>query len=190
MLLLKNTLKVITVFFCLSQSLVCKSFAQNASTAGSIRTEWRSLSVQQEARFVSLVDKRNQIQQDMTVLARLLDEKMTEKKMIDETFLRHFAIAADESYRFDRNTRSVYRILGPSQEVLHKSLTEEQSRTFMRYAEVRKRIQVGLDGIHVRSGQKKKQWEKGRDELLKEFGIQHDKNYHYDKQTRVIYKQE
>jgi len=179
------------VVFLLSQCHVFEVLGSALSTASDVvKTEWRRLSRPQEERFIALVSRRNDIQQDLAVLARLLDEKMTDKKMIDAAFLTNFGIKADESYRFDGNTRSVYRILVPPQEVLHRSLTQEQTRNFLRYAEVRKRIQVAIDGINVLNGQKKKQWDKVSDEMLDEFGIYPDSNYHFEKKTRVIYKLE
>lgn len=181
-----------------------KSFASTQQpTEGAIRTEWRTLSGQEEDRFISLVQRRTNIREELAVLARLFDEKATEESKLDHALLARFSIAEDKSYRFDRKSRALYRVFTPARdnsneladsdldtanrEVLHKTLTDAETRLFVRCVEAKDRIQVAVQGIRVLNNQKLKQWNKVQDDLLEAFGIQPDADYSYDKGTRTIY---
>jgi len=182
----------------------CTGFASTPQNPGNvIKTEWRKLSSQEETRFVSLAQRRTKIAEELAVLKRLFDEKESEKRTVDNVFLEKFNIAADSAYRFDRKSRALYRILRspgnagnseakdvrpPSREELHKTLTEAETKLFLRCAEAQERIQVAIQGIHVLNIQKANQWKKVRDELLNEFGIQPDADYSFDKGARTIYR--
>ena len=158
----------------------------------------------EEPRFISLVNRRNEIHDVLSVLAKLQEEKSVEQKMIDDAFLKAFGIDPNKFYRFDRASRALHLLPSPPQNAgaaasggnspvadkgeFHKSLTEKQTQVFLRFVEARQQIQVAVQGIAVLNSQKIKQWNKVRDELQQVFGIQRDLDYSYDKETRMIYR--
>jgi len=164
---------------------------------------WRELSVEEEERFCVLADSRRQIREEIAMLERLLEETKTDQKNINQKLKLVFSVDSDKSYRFDQTANTLYLVTPPApaasgnaspanghegQEAVHKVLSAPQAKFFSQLAERKMQNQAAIQGLLVLTQRKLSQWGSVCDELLGEFGIERDRDYHYDKETRMVYQ--
>jgi len=158
-------------------------------------------SAENETRFHFLVNRRNEIHGELAMLERLSEEKRAEQEKIALELDLAFSVEPDKSYRFDRDGSALYILPVRPQhkdtadsdsdlpdEVLHQVLTESQVKDFLTLAQTRQQAQVVIQGLQILKEQKSGQWMDVCDQLEKEFGIERDRNYTYDKSKRIIYR--
>jgi len=174
-----------------------------AETSEIGKIAWRELSIEEDDRFGDLVDSRRQIRDEITMLERLLEEMKTEQENINLQLKLVFSVDSDKSYRFDQTANKIYLVTMPSpgtttmgapeeavesQESVHQELTATQGKYFSQLAERKMQNQIAIQGLLVLTRKKLNQWGSVCDELLRDFGIERDRDYHYDKEKRMVYQ--
>jgi len=196
-----NCLCVLVLFFSLAD---CQAgwlrFWDGSNPDHLAKTLWRDLSAEEEVKFEQLANRRSEIRAEITMLLRLIEEKHAENDSINLELKLAFGVSPDAAYRFDQTGKALYRMPARSKEtdsltasdaseggVLHRVLSEKESAEFLKLVGVRQQNRIVLQGLEILNKQKLGQWERVCGELLREFNVQRDQNYHYDKEKRSLY---
>jgi hypothetical protein len=170
------------------------------------KIEHRQLAADTEAAFIDLVNQRTAVLEALRVLGRLIEEKQGEKSRIDLYLERRFDVESDKHYRLDTESQRLFRLIVGNDheshenadvaedakamvpEHVHRELDEQEAKDLMRIARAKRIVQVSIDGLRYVAAQKQRQWNRIAAQLEVTYGIDKDCDYHYDRDTRIIYK--
>jgi hypothetical protein len=155
----------------------------------------RRLDKAQAERFVSLVQLRSDIAEELVVFTRVQGEKQTEIAGYDERFIRDYRINPDQHYRYDPSSNALIRI---EEEVDTEGVTNVVERFDRTYSQelgdalLKDMVGKTLASQQLRSlalliREKNQEHALVNQSLLQQFGIDPAAKYRFDSDKGIIY---
>ncbi len=155
----------------------------------------RRLNKAQAERFVSLVQLRSNIAEELVVFKRVQNEKHTEIAGYDERFIRDYRINPDQHYRYDPSSNALIRI---EEEVDKKGVTNVVQRFDRTYSKdlgdalLKDMVGKTLANQQLRSlalliREKNQEHALVNQSLQQQFGIDPAAKYRFDSDKGIIY---
>lgn len=154
--------------------------------------------------LVKLASGRQLREQELVVVARLINEKQLELTGFNQKLNENFGISEDGNYHYDNETRTLYELKAKpgaekapkdakpedlmDKEVLRKFEDKDKEETFLKMVGAKKITTDEIRSLQWILQEKKIELTSIQDSLNQQFSMDPEKHYEYDADTQVVYE--
>jgi hypothetical protein len=143
--------------------------------------------------FLDLAKRKQVVDEDATVLARLLTEKEGEQKELERQLLVDFGLRAEAEYEYDAEKKTVFSKRtdaqgGVTREVVREFKHPESEQDFLKLVAARRLTVNAIATLRLLVLEKDKEKELADQELERRFAVLASKNYYYDASKMTLYE--
>jgi hypothetical protein len=177
----------------------------NASTQMVRRAHLHFDDAAAEDDFLRYSGARRRVQEDLTVITRLMQEKKMELERFSNDLSLEFAISPEGNYQYDDQTDVIYELVrkpsadGATNAVAdfekdfdkqeHMKLDDQEKRTrFLRLVASKKLSGEELQILQLLQNEKDIEATTLQQQLVARYAISNDREYRYERSTRTLYE--